>query len=520
MLKKIFYGISLTIILGCVAVLVCALNPSLTQSLAETLYGEEAEVTDGKETAEGLDTSASTESPANTEDPANTESPASDTQTSAQGDGTKEEASGTSSDISTVQGDVSGLSGYEPITGWEEEVKDSDAKELQSKLQTGATGAELNFDQFIYPYYAMLSDTQKLIYKQIYANALEGKKSFAPVTEIHYADVKDTFEAVCNDHPELFWMETSYSSKYLKDGQCIEISLQYNGLAEDLEKAEKEFNEKALEIIEPAKLLEGAEAKEKYVHDALIEKVSYNINASINQSAYAALVNGESVCAGYARAFQYIMQQLGVPCYYCTGDSGGEHAWNIIKISDNYYHVDVTWDDTEPSTYNYYNKTDAEFGATHTRKGMSVYLPACNGAGEAGTSSVTQVTDETGIEYINPNPLEPLTLPDTGEPDTSVQDGLEAAGVTEEEVMRDMEEYYTDCLKQTVQAGAGLKTFENVVPAEMWATIEKAYSDGSYKTGYANEAMKQLGVSNFSIQLQVEGLNGGYYRLYHNISTW
>ena len=71
-----------------------------------------------------------------------------------------------------------------------------------------------------------------------------------------------------------------------------------------------------------------------YVHDRLISRISYSKAATMNQSAYSALVGGKTVCAGYARAFQYLMQKLGIPCYYCTGFAGENHAWNIIKLSD------------------------------------------------------------------------------------------------------------------------------------------------------------------------------------------
>ena len=77
--------------------------------------------------------------------------------------------------------------------------------------------------------------------------------------------------------------------------------------------------------------------KNKYVHDALASAVTYDLTADMNQSAYSALVNGKSdIIAGYARAYQYLLQQLGIPCYYCTGYSGGDHAWNIVKLEDGF----------------------------------------------------------------------------------------------------------------------------------------------------------------------------------------
>ena len=58
------------------------------------------------------------------------------------------------------------------------------------------------------------------------------------------------------------------------------------------------------------------------------------------------------------------MQNLGIPCYYCRGVAGEPHAWNIIKLYDGYYNVDVTWDDSESGErYAYFNLSDAEIGS-------------------------------------------------------------------------------------------------------------------------------------------------------------
>ena len=71
-----------------------------------------------------------------------------------------------------------------------------------------------------------------------------------------------------------------------------------------------------------------------------------------------------------------------------------------------------------------------------------------------------------------------------------------------------------------VEVGTGQKTFVNVIPKALWDTVERSYSDGSYQTGYVNAALEKLGVDHFAIQLQVQRVGDGYYRLYHNIATW
>jgi len=277
------------------------------------------------------------------------------------------------------------------------------------------------------------------------------------------------------------------------------------------------FDAKANEILAGAMGLSDAAAKEQYVYDTLAQKVEYQANAAMNQSAYSALVNGKSVCAGYARAFQYLLQQLQIPCYYCTGFSGEDHAWNIVKLGNEYFNTDVTWDDADPVGYEYYNKTDEEFSTTHIRTGLSVYLPAC------GQKKVQSVVDE----LINPNPQKPLEYEEEEEeydPEWEAykkkQENLQKAGITEDEVRETMEEYYADCLKQMVEEGAGMQQFTNVIPETLWDKVEQAYLSEKHKAGYVDEALKQLGKENFAIQLQGQRLGGGYYRLYHNISTW
>ena len=63
------------------------------------------------------------------------------------------------------------------------------------------------------PYYSMLDENEKDLYKQIYANADNLKKTFVPKQNITKNELEETIIAVYNDSPELFWIDTSYSYK-------------------------------------------------------------------------------------------------------------------------------------------------------------------------------------------------------------------------------------------------------------------------------------------------------------------
>ena len=71
------------------------------------------------------------------------------------------------------------------------------------------------------------------------------------------------------------------------------------------------------------------------------------------------------------------MQMLDIPTYYVLGFAKEDHAWNIIKLGDGYYNIDLTWDDTG-IRYSHFNLPDLDMEKTHSRVGISKYLPYCN----------------------------------------------------------------------------------------------------------------------------------------------
>lgn len=254
-------------------------------------------------------------------------------------------------------------------------VKEEEATSLED---SNITGSHYNFDKTYYPYYEMLTANEKTFYKQVFANVSSMNKTFVPATSVSKEEVARTVEAVYNDHPELFWLNTIYSYKYKTNGSIVQIILDFNDTANNIEQAKETFYNRANQIIEKASTLESDYEKEKYVHDAIIRYANYSLDAPLSQSAYSALVYGKTVCAGYARAFQYIMINLEIPTFYVTGYSNGEHAWNIVNLSGSCYNVDLTWNDTNPISYTYFNLTDKEISKTHTRKGLSELLLSCN----------------------------------------------------------------------------------------------------------------------------------------------
>lgn len=416
-LKGILTGIGVLTALLCALIILSATNPEITKGLSAMLSGDssssEEETGESPEDTEGDDSAEAsqefTEQPVSSdivdeadtadttditdtadagttpeeEEPQRTtarqpDAPVSDTP-SEEPQPEPERVKGTHGYEQPLQSDikiptiVTGKNGYEPIT---EQSEAADGE--YTGLTYGELGDGLTFDPLLYPYYQMLDEKGQHVYRQIYANANAMNEAFIPIEEVTVPEIKNAMMAVYNDHPELFWLNTTFTCKYDKNKVCAELDLDYNMTKEELDKASPDFYNTANNILTDLANLSPYD-KETRLHDLLIREIDYDQSADMNQSAYSALVEKKSVCAGYARAYQYLMQRMGIPCYYCTGYAGQDHAWNIVALDDGYYNVDVTWDDTPGGEYDYFNKTDEDYANTHIRQDMSINLPQCQG---------------------------------------------------------------------------------------------------------------------------------------------
>ncbi len=192
------------------------------------------------------------------------------------------------------------------------------------------------------------------------------------------------------DYPQHFWCESSmrYSISQ-RSNKVVQLKLSYNMTGETLQRAKTDFHNAVVSFLEIAATGSDEYERELLLHDALAKKIVYQDGGKNAHDAYGALVVGKAVCEGYARAFQYLLYQSGIQCLMAEGESVNPstglsegHAWNVVRISNQYYHVDLTWDDTDdantPVVYPYFNLTTAQINENHTiSKGDSYSLPNC-----------------------------------------------------------------------------------------------------------------------------------------------
>lgn len=202
-------------------------------------------------------------------------------------------------------------------------------------------------DEFEYAY-SCLNDEDKKIYREIYDILTDfGEDVTLSVTDPQ--KLPDIFQCVLNDHPEIFYV-AGYTYTTYSHGDVVE-RLTLTGTY-TMTRDEAEFCQEGIDLYVTEcfnGLNENASdyEKVKYIYEYIISHTEYNQNSPENQNICSVFLNGESVCQGYAKATQYLLERAGVFCTLVIGSvSNGEgHAWNLVRMDGNYYYVDTTWGD-------------------------------------------------------------------------------------------------------------------------------------------------------------------------------
>lgn len=200
-----------------------------------------------------------------------------------------------------------------------------------------------------------------------------------------------------------------YSSEWSGASGIINFTIEYIESAEQTKRVEEEVRRIVSDIIHDDMT---EDEKVKVIHDYIVTHVQYDINGlqkgNEAHSAYAALFidndgeDNETVCQGYATLFYKMAKESGLESKIITGQSKNQnHAWNLIRINNNWYHIDLTWDDplgvNDPNyvRYDYYNLTDEQIRKDHEVFDDSEKFPECI------TNYTTKVKDAKMLKSID-----------------------------------------------------------------------------------------------------------------------
>jgi len=226
--------------------------------------------------------------------------------------------------------------------------------------------------------YQRLSSQEQALFTQVLAGLSNADGSIGPLNFPDKQSIGTVMEAVWYDCPEVFWYDGSYTYSYYDRPGCLEVTLTPNyHWSKQQCMQNKAFVEQTLQpLIARLSALSDYD-KVMGVHEYLVDNTAYTPSYR-GTTFYETLPDGKAVCEGYARATQYLMNQLNIPVIYVSGaavNSAGvrdSHSWNLVQVEGQWYLLDVTWDDpyftdgTQQKLYTYFCVTTEEMNRNHT----------------------------------------------------------------------------------------------------------------------------------------------------------
>ncbi|MEI6578034.1 MAG: transglutaminase domain-containing protein [Eubacteriales bacterium] len=225
-------------------------------------------------------------------------------------------------------------------------------------------------------YFKQLSSKEKKAYNNVLSE-IDAFPKAIEIPSLNQDELSTVFEALLYDNPYLFFLGRSCTTtnrglKSYFNAEYTMSALKYNKMKQALLK-------KSAEIM--AKLGQKSQFEtELFIHDYIVNNCSYSNTNEDESTAYGALIGKKAACEGYSKAAKVLLDMAGIECYVVSGMSNNfqgheeDHMWNIVKINNQYYHLDLTWDDPitinqsekNDPRYTYFNITDKDISKTHS----------------------------------------------------------------------------------------------------------------------------------------------------------
>lgn len=223
-------------------------------------------------------------------------------------------------------------------------------------------------------------------------------------------DIANTIEKIADDNPGIDCGYTGAKTMLYGEGteKIVEVDFEYDFTADEMfdmrDRTDEKINQIIKEIIKPGM---NDYQKELVIHDYIVNNTRYvqdtekdGFIKKVDHTLFGVLVKGAGICEGYAAAMKKLLNSVGIECITVTGVAKGvPHAWNMVRIGEDYYHVDVTWDDpvmdngTNVLSHQYFNITDKKMESDHYwDKGK---YPACSAVTYKFGNTVKEIKNNT-----------------------------------------------------------------------------------------------------------------------------
>ena len=199
-------------------------------------------------------------------------------------------------------------------------------------------------------YYNRMNKIEQAVYHALYQGFLNIDEEIQ-IPRLEGEALYNVFFKLRLDHPEIFWA-TGYKYKYYNDSPNLIFVPEYLFEKAKIKEHQKAMTARVEKITREAKTFSQWD-KEKYIHDFLCESIHYDkLKKPYSHEIIGPLGHGVGVCEGIAKSVKVLCDALGIWCMIAVCGNNPEkgikyrHTWNIVKIDGQYYHLDVTFDNT------------------------------------------------------------------------------------------------------------------------------------------------------------------------------
>ena len=238
----------------------------------------------------------------------------------------------------------------------------STAYTLEDNVADGGIG----INKFVFPWRRLISCLLSLaLIQYVFAlnvSANESKTAEEVLTEGFYGfedsidvsafelsptELLQIFSRVIKDDPYLFFVGGNLRYSYGASGYALTLTPRYTMTAEQYEVSLAYCVGRIRAIAALAEHYESEGERALFLHDFICENFEYD-HALTNGGIYDFFLTGRGTCEAYMLLYSALMRECGMESHFAASDPL-THIWNIVLIDGEWYHVDVTWDDSASS---------------------------------------------------------------------------------------------------------------------------------------------------------------------------
>ena len=234
---------------------------------------------------------------------------------------------------------------------------------------------------------------QRKVYKKIY-DGLKQREYTILITDLFKAEeIQELYLRVLYDNPLFYYVNQTVIrlagglGSYVLLPEYLYSQKEIIAINNDIRAVLKRIDAKA------SALRNNQFRLEKFLHDSVVKSVAYDYDSLMKNDCFnahsivGAFLDNKAVCEGIAKAFKLLCNEYQIKCIVVLGkadpkgvfDGDSYHAWNLVKIQDESYHVDPTWDNMyhdglQHISYDYFNVTTKDILLDHQPIGE---LPLC-----------------------------------------------------------------------------------------------------------------------------------------------